>query len=218
MREFHPHIVVAGISDENSVRMKKILHMVEEKFLEMGIRVFFMPENFTLDESLQWTTDITDLNDFFLNFTFSENPSIFYKSEEESELAEIFREQSARRSEDEYNEIFSFEALQGETSGFLKSLNLHSYHIEFSPHKSDVEIKMNIMACVTDICFLPHALVDEKNRWAFRDVPSYHFAAESIKKAKEKGIIPGYKGDIVYPNGGVTRGEMIYMLDKIGKL
>lgn len=218
MKELYPYIVVAGIADENSARMKKILTMVEKKFLEMGIRVFFMPENFSLEESQEYVLDITDSKDFFLNFTFAEKLEIFYKSEAEKELAEIFRVQSTRRSDEEYAPAQVFPDESSQTIAFLKNLPLHSYQIEFSPHKSDAEIKMNIMACITDICFIPNNLVQEKDRWAFRDVPSYHFAAQSIKKAKEKKIIPGYKGDVIYPNGGITRGEIIYMLDKIGSL
>ena len=223
MKEFHPHIVVSSISDVHSDRMQKILDMVQAKFKEMGIKAFFMPENFSKEDAAQWARDVTDERDFFLNFEFSDDSSLAYKNEEDAELAEILRNEISRRSDEEYS-ITPFSSLteesgkKTETHTFLENLPLHTYSIYFSPHKSDSEIKMNIMACVTDICFIPHALVSEDDRWAFRDVPSYHFAAAALKKAKEKGIIPGYKGDIIYPNGGVTRGEMIYMFDKLGKL
>jgi len=218
MKEFHTHIIVSGLSDRNSDRMRNVLRMVESTFKEMGIRVFFIPEHFSPEEALSWAKDVTGSTDFLLNFEFSDDSRIYYKSPEEHELAKIFQSEISRRSDSEYDEILEFSEMGTQTGELLQKFPLHSYNIYFSPHKSDSEIKMNIMACVTDICFIPHLLVSEENRWAFRDVPSYHFAAASIKKAKEKGIIPGYKGDIVYPNGGVTRGEMIYMLDKIGKL
>lgn len=218
MKEFSPHIVVSGLSSRNSDRMRNILCMVESKLKEMGIRVFFMPEHFSPEESASWVADVTTQDDFLLNFEFSDEKKIYYKGDEEHELAKIFQNEISRRSDDDYESLHTFAEMEAEDADWLRSFALHSYNIYFSPHKTDSEIKMNIMACVTDICFIPHLLVSEDKRWAFRDVPSYHFAAESIKKAKEKGVIPGYKGDIVYPNGGVTRGEMIYMLDKIGKL
>ncbi len=218
MKEFHPHIVVAGLSDGNSERIKNVLKTVEEKFLKMGIRVFFVPENFSLEEISSWVADTTDANDFFLNFSLEEFPKIYRKGEEEQELSEIFQREVSRRSDDIYEEILPLTSLGSQAGKFLENLPLHSWDIQFSPQKSDVELKMNIMACITDICFFPHSLVKEEERWAFRDVPSYHFASSAIKKAKEHGIMPGYKGDIVYPNGGITRGEVIYMLDKMGKL
>jgi hypothetical protein len=218
MKEFHPHIIVSGISHDNSERMKKVLRLVEAKFVSMGIRVFFAPENFSLEEVSLWAKDIADNNDFFLNFSFDENPKVYFKSETEKELADIMKAEISRRSDIDYEESLPLSQWDSPTGNFLQDLPFHSLNIQFSPHKNDVDLKMNILACVTDICFLPHSLLEEQYRWAFRDVPAYHFASSAIKKAKKEGIIPGYKGDIIYPNGGITRGEVIYMLDKIGKL
>lgn len=217
MKDLHPHLIISNLSgDQNG---KRFLELAKKKLTAMGVLPFFTPENFSHQEILTWISDITNQEDFFLNFSFGKNTRVYFRDSDEEEMAKIFTKEISNRTEDNLENPAPIFSIAGDTSVFLSSLALHTWDIHLSTDgKNENEIVMNIMACITDLFFLKHSLVAPELRWPFRDVPSSHFAFGAIKKAKEKGVIPGYKGDILKPNGGITRGEMLYILHETGDL
>lgn len=57
-----------------------------------------------------------------------------------------------------------------------------------------------------------------ENKSGFTDVPDNHWAATSIKKAADKGLLVGVSDGKFDPNGNVTRAQMAVILDRIGLL
>jgi len=56
------------------------------------------------------------------------------------------------------------------------------------------------------------------NKSGFSDVPDNHWAAASIKKAADKGVIVGVSDEKFDPNGTVTRAQLAVILERVGLL
>ena len=59
---------------------------------------------------------------------------------------------------------------------------------------------------------------DTTNKSGFTDVPNNHWAASSIKKALDKGLITGISDGVFDPNGNVSRAQLAVILDRAGLL
>lgn len=209
-----PQIIIAGIQNtlEKQPLIQRIIRFVEEKFIEMDIKIIIAHEEFSSEEFKKWIEEISTPNDFFLNIQANKNFGIQFLSKNEEEIASRLLVNTANRlgilPSVTFLNTFSEE-------NFLRTLPLHVWNIVFPSTLSEKQLILNIMACITDIYTTSSSLLLEEDSWPFRDVPSSHFAFNAIKKAKNKKIIAGYKGDIIYPNGGITRGEVFYILDKL---
>lgn len=83
-------------------------------------------------------------------------------------------------------------------------------------------------AIVKEFCsFIGHKYVAPKgdsevgnttNKSGFADVPDNHWAATSIEKAADKGVIKGVSDELYDPNGTVTRAQLAVILDRAGLL
>lgn len=212
--EIVPKIIIAGQRHPADERIGDLLSTLKNKFSEMGIDVLVPSFTFSEQEVLTWANDVIAPEDFFLNFRLGERQSIVYTDTSAEEMALLFQKELILRTKEQYSDpIFS-----KNPKAFLKKIPCHSWGITLPETLSRKELLFTMMGCVTDLYNTPHSLLSIDKQWPFRDVPSSHFAFPAIKKAKQKGIIPGYRGDILLPNGGLTRGEFFYVLDKLGML
>ncbi len=217
-----PQIILAGLDKshpQQSSLVQKVIRLVEERFLEMEIKILVPHENFSLEELQAWLKEVSNPSDFFLNIQKKDRLLLQFSHQSEEKIASHLSYSLATRlgftPDPTFLSIFSSE---NEESVFLQNLPVHVWNISFPELVTEKQLMLNVMACVTDMYTIHHELLLEEFVWPFRDVPSSHFAFEAIKKAKMKKIITGYKGDIFYPNGGITRGEVLYMFDKLGLL
>lgn len=216
MKELTPHVVISVLGNSDLQRAQKVIESVKSRLQEMGIIPLFVPKNFSHQETMEWVQDITSQDDFFINFSFDDEQKIYFRDSEELEMAEIFSKELSIRLDTLYENPTPLFSKGTDTSTFLSSLPLHTWDIHINGFgRSDAEIEMNIMASITDLYCISHTLLPEDKKWPFRDVPSTHFACSAITSAKNKKILPGYKGDILRPNGGVTRGELIHILHQL---
>lgn len=217
MKELTPHIVISIMGNKDMQRAQNLIDSVQQRLEKMGIIPLFVPKNFSHQETLQWVQDVTNPEDFFIHFSFDDLDRVFFREGEEEEMAKIFSKELSSRLDTSYKNPKPLFSIGTDSATFMSSLPLHTWDIHIQGvGKNDATLEMNIMASITDLYFLSHTLLPEEHQWAFRDVPSTHFASNAIKLAKQKNIIPGYKGDILRPNGGVTRGELIHILHQLG--
>lgn len=215
-----PQIIVTSLNDKTNANepLNKVLDLVHRNFSEMGIKIISPPKNFTLTDLSKWTSEQTTKEDFLVNVQEDNFLQINYKTEEEKEIVLRWERLLTNLTDTENKKSELLTSKENELFKTLNSFPLHTWNIILPNHLSNKEQSFSIMACITDLYTKPHKLITEEKLWPFRDVSSSHFAFSSIKKAKAKKVITGYKGDIFNPNGGITRGEVLYMLDKLGLL
>jgi hypothetical protein len=215
-----PKIIVTSFNNKTNQTepLARVINLVHKSFDEMGIKIISPPQDFTLKDLSKWTKEQTNKEDFLINVEEDTFLQINYKSENEKELSLRWQKLLSNLTDTESNNSKILDSKENELFETLTNLPLHTWNIALPNHLSNKEQSFSIMACITDLYTKKHNLITEDKIWPFRDVTSSHFAFQSIKKAKEKKIITGYKGDIFNPNGGITRGEVLYMLDKLGLL
>lgn len=217
-----PQIIITGFTEDATLQkeMQSIIRRVEEKFFEMDIKILVPHENFSYDEMTAWINEISNPADFLINIQKKESFQVLFTHQSEEEIASRLVVNTAQRIgiTPEPSFLSLFPAEKNDIENMITSFPIHTWNIIFPKEIEEKQLILNIMACVTDMYTNAHSLLPTEKIWPFRDVPSSHFAFEAIKKAKEKRVIVGYKGDIFYPNGGITRGEVLYILDKLGLL
>ncbi len=215
-----PQIIVTGFTEdlEKKHEMSIVISLIEKEFSKMGIQILINPEHFTEKDIANWVKDISSPNDFYINIQEKEIGQVLFRTKKEKNMAQTFSKNLSQWTDSEFIDSTSIASQNGNIFNILAHLPLHSWNISLPNHLSEKEQVFSIIGCITELYTTKHSLISDENIWPFRDVPSSHFAFNAIKKAKERKIITGYKGDIFYPNGGITRGEVLYMLDKIGKL
>lgn len=215
-----PEIIVTGFSDtlEGKREMDKRIEIVQKEFLSMGIPISVVPDSFTIKDVSSWVREISTENDFYINIQEGDEGEVLFKTKKEKPMAKNFSSLLSQWTDSDFIESVSLAKKGGEIFQVLSHLSLHSWNITLPNSLSEKELVFSIMGCITDLYTRKHSLIEDDKIWPFRDVPSSHFAFSAIKKAKEQKVITGYKGDIFYPNGGITRGEVLYMLEKLGKL
>lgn len=218
--DISPKIIITGLSldKEKEMQMQNILSAVQKECSKMGIQIIVPSENFSPSDLTQWIKDIGVKEDFYINIADGNTPVISYKGKKQLKIAKRFSNILSQWTDTEFEEPQTFSKENSSIQKTMSSVGVNAWDITLPNHLTDKEQVFSIMGCITDLYTRKHSLVTYDQVWPFRDVPSSHFAFESIKKAKAKKIIKGYKGDIFQPNGGITRGEVIYMLDKLGLL
>lgn len=214
-----PRIIITGISEDGSIHDPVSAHILEvwEECKKIGFEVLIPSQPFSLDDLQKWVYEVATETDFLLNIQEGSSPHILYKTPIQQELSIQI---SSLMSQWTQTEFLNPEMLhtQHKAQQFLVQLPPLVWNIMFPAHITKKEIIFSIMGCITQLYTTQHALIQPEHIWPFRDVPSDHFAFEAIKKAKGKGVITGYKGGIFQPNGGITRGEILYILERLGML
>ena len=218
--ELTPQIIVSGFSlnKEKKAEMTAHIAIVQKEFLKRGISVSIAPEDFTSNDVSSWIADIGNPNDFYINFQEGDIPQVFAHNEFGLSTAEHFSEMISQWTDSDFIQPELLESQSDEISQILSPLPLNVWNVVLPNHITEKEVVFSIMGCITDLYTRKHELILDEQIWPFRDVPSSHFAFEAIKKAKNNNILTGYKGNIFKPDGGITRGEMLYILDKLDLL
>lgn len=211
-----PQIIITGHGVEKKISpiIARALQLVEERFLEMDIKILIPHTTFSYEELLAWIQDVSSAGDFLLNISLAPSLEVSFAQQNEEDIASQIVVNIAQRLSLEPTPA---QLQKTEISPFPFPA-LYQWNIGFPDTILEKQLMLNVMACITDMYTLKHALLPENLIWPFRDVASSHFAFDAIKKAKAKKVIAGYKGEIFYPNGGITRGEVLYILDKLGLL
>ncbi len=218
--ELKPQIIVSGFSlnKEKKAEMTASIAIVKKEFLKRGISISIAPENFTSRDVSAWIADIGNNEDFYINFQEGDVPQVFAQNSDDLSIAQHFSDMISQWTDTDFLVPDLISSQTDEISTTLASLPLNVWNVVLPNHITEKEIVFSIMGCITDLYTRKHDLISEDKVWPFRDVPSSHFAFEAIKKAKNKNILTGYKGNIFQPDAGITRGEMLYILDKLGLL
>jgi len=218
--ELTPQIIVSGFSLDiaEKAEMTKSIAIVQKEFLKRGISVSIASDNFTPNDVSAWITDIGNSEDFYINFQTGDTPQIFTQNELGLPIAQHFSDMISQWTDSDFISPAFISSQNDEISTTLLPLALNVWNIVLPNHITEKEIVFSIMGCITDLYTRKHEMITEEQVWPFRDVPSSHFAFEAIKKAKNKNILTGYKGNIFTPDSGITRGEMLYILDKLDLL
>jgi len=214
-----PRIIITGISESGSIHDPVSARILEvwEECKKIGFEILIPSQPFSLDDLKQWVCEVANETDFLLNIQEGASPHIFYKHSSQQELS---IQLSSLMSQWTQTEFLDPAILQTEHSiqQFFTELPPLVWNIMFPLHITKKEMIFSIMGWITELYTTHHPLIQPEQVWPFRDVPSDHFAFDAIKKAKEKGVITGYKGGIFQPNGGITRGEILYILERLKML
>lgn len=211
-----PKVIITGIpekKDEYNVSSFN-LEEISDQCHQIGFDILTPPHPFSSQDLVKWVGEVSESTDFLINIQQGENAQCFFKTEQQRHFTDSIISLLSQWTQSEF---FSAEALNADlpTHQLLLSLLPYSWNIVFPTHLTKKEMIFSIVGCVTELYTTNHELIEDALVWPFRDVPSSYFAFDAIKKAKEKGIITGYKGDIFQPNGGMTRGELLYILEKL---
>ncbi len=218
--ELKPQIIVSGFSlnKDKKAEMTANIATVQKEFLKRGISVSVASDDFTPTDIESWIEDIGSIDDFYINFQEGDVPQIFAHNELGLSTAEHFTDMISQWTDTDFIAPDLLDSQTDEISTTLSPLPLNVWNVILPNHITEKEVVFSIMGCITDLYTRKHELISEEQVWPFRDVPSSHFAFEAIKKAKKNNILTGYKGNIFKPDGGITRGEMLYILDKLNLL
>jgi len=218
--ELKPQIIVSGFSldKEKKSEMTENISIVQKEFLKRGLSVSIASKDFTLNDVASWIADIGNPDDFYINFQEGEVPQIFAHNEKGLSTAQHLTEVISQWTDADFVEPALLESQTDEISTVLLPLPLNVWNVVLPNHITDKEVIFSMMGCITDLYTRKHELIEDELVWPFRDVPSSHFAFEAIKKAKDKNILTGYKGNIFKADGGITRGELLYILDRLDLL
>ncbi len=218
--DLKPQIIVSGFSldAEKKAEMISNIATVQKEFLRRGIVVSIAPEDFTPDDIWSWIEDIGSSADFYINFQEGDTPQVFANNEKGLSTAEHFSDVISQWTDTDFASPELLESQTDIISQVLFPLSVNVWNVVLPNHITEKEVIFSIMGCITDLYTRKHELILEEQVWPFRDVPSSYFAFDAIKKAKNKNILAGYKGSIFKPDRGITRGEMLYILEKLDLL
>ncbi len=218
--QLKPQIIVSGFSldKDKKAEMTRSIAIVQKEFLKRGISVSIASEDFTSNDVSAWISDIGNPEDFYINFQEGDISQVFAQKEIGLSTAHHFSEVISQWTDADFVEPELLSLKDDEISIALSQLPVNVWNVVLPNHITEKEVVFSIMGCITDLYTRRHELIENNQVWPFRDVPSAHFAFEAIKKAKNNNLLTGYKGNIFKPDSGITRGEMLYILDKLNLL
>ncbi|MEI7511729.1 MAG: N-acetylmuramoyl-L-alanine amidase [Candidatus Peregrinibacteria bacterium] len=227
-----PGAVANGTTEHAEV--KAVVEAVQKELQQDSVEVFIPPTSLTLPEKIQWINQYFTADDFVIeiHLNSSADPaptgvSTWYcdGKDPERKVSEYFANALSMRMNLKNMGAKPDTANRHGRLGIVRDTIPHSWLFEvgFISHADDLEKFRRkgvsaIKECVTDLFLGGNPLLPAEAVWPFRDVPPSHFAFEAIKKAKGKGVISGYENQIFRPNSGITRGEMLVLLERLGSL
>ncbi len=224
---------VANETTEHA-EVKKVVEQVQKEFQAEGVEIFVPPTSLTLPEKIEWINEYFTADDFLIEVHLNSGAdatatgvSTWYcdGKEPEKQVSEYFASALSTRMNLKNRGAKPDTTNRHGRLGIVRDTIPHSwlFEIAFISNPSDLEKFRRkgvsaIKESVTDLFLSGNPLLPQSEQWPFRDVPPSHFAFEAIKKSKAKGIISGYENQIFRPNSGITRAEILILLDRLGSL
>ncbi len=220
-----------GNNTSEHLEVQKAVESAAIRFASTGVEMIVPPENLNLVQKIAWINAQATPEDFALEIHLdagsptANGSSIWYEEgkNEEKSIAEYFASALSVRLGTKNRGAQPDTTNRHGRLGFVRDTICPAWLFEcgFITNISDLSRFQQkggnaLYDSAVDLFLGGNPLLDPAKAWPFRDVFPAHFAFESIKKAKNKGILADHPE--FRPNDAIARGEMMILFERLGLL